>query len=87
MSTLVDEVLIVTKDANTPKSTLESTKEALQKVGAPIAGVVLNGVNKKNASYYYYYSEHESSNNTQKNASAIPLRHNTPTAARVRKKQ
>ena len=57
MSAIVDEVLIVTKDAATPKNMLESTKEMLQKVNAPIAGVVMNGVNKKEASYYSYYGD------------------------------
>ena len=89
MSTLVDEVLIVTKDANTPKSTLESTKEALQKVGAPIAGVVLNGVNKKTASYYSYYGAHESSSsNTPEGTSdpTITTRRGTSNSTRAHKK-
>lgn len=89
MSTLVDEVLIVTKDANTPKSTLESTKEALQKVGAPIAGVVLNGVNKKTTSYYSYYGAHESSSsNTPEGTSdpTITTRRGTSNSTRARKK-
>ena len=89
MSTLVDEVLIVTKDANTPKNTLESTKEALQKVGAPIAGVVLNGVNKKTASYYSYYGAHESrSSNTPEGTSdsVITTRRGTSNSTRARRK-
>lgn len=57
MSAIVDEVLIVTKDSSTPKSTLDTTREMLQKVNAPIAGVVMNGVNKKVASYYSYYGD------------------------------
>ena len=57
MSTLVDEVLIVTKDSNTPRNTLMATKDMLEKVDAPIAGVVMNAVNKKVAKYYYYYGE------------------------------
>jgi capsular exopolysaccharide synthesis family protein len=57
MSTIVDEVLIVTKDSNTAKSALESTKEMLQKVNAPIAGVVMNSVSKKDAKYYSYYGD------------------------------
>ena len=60
MSTLVDEVLIVTRDAHTPKNILQSTKESLEKVNAPIAGVVMNNVAKKAASYYGYYGEKES---------------------------
>ena len=57
LSAIVDEVLIVTKDSATPKSTLEATRDMLQKVNAPIAGIVMNGVNKKAASYYSYYGE------------------------------
>ena len=89
MSTLVDEVLIVTKDANTPKNTLESTKEALQKVGAPIAGVVLNGVNKKTASYYSYYGAHESSSSNSPEGtsdSGITTRRGSSSSTRTRKK-
>ncbi len=61
MSTIVDEVLIVTRDSSTAKSALESTKEMLQKVSAPIAGVVMNNVSKKDASYYGYYGDGERS--------------------------
>jgi len=57
LSTIVDDVLIVTKDASTPKNILESTRDMLQKVNAPIAGIVMNGVSKKAASYYGYYGE------------------------------
>lgn len=57
LSTLVDETLIVTKDATTAKSALIGTKEALEKVGANIAGVVFNGINKKVAKYYSYYGD------------------------------
>ena len=65
MSTLVDEVLIVTKDANTPRNVLQATKEALEKVDAPIAGVVLNSVNKKVAKYYSYYGNYGKSKQEQ----------------------
>ena len=58
MSTLVDEVLIVTKNGSTPKATLEATKDMLQKVNAPIAGVVMNSVDKKVAKYYGYYGSY-----------------------------
>ena len=60
MSTFVDEVLIVTKDSATPRAVLQSTKEALEKVDAPIAGVVLNNINKKIAKYYSYYGSYGS---------------------------
>ena len=55
MATIVDEVLIVTKDSSTPKATLLATKDALAKVDAPIAGIVMNGVSKNIAKYYNYY--------------------------------
>lgn len=55
MSTLVDEVLIVATDAKTSRSALMATKEALDKVGAHLAGLVINQVDKKVARYYNYY--------------------------------
>ena len=57
MATIVDEVLVVTKDSSTPKATLLATRDALAKVDAPIAGIVMNGVNKKIAKYYSYYGD------------------------------
>lgn len=55
MSKLVDKVLIVSSDSMTPKSVLESTKKQLESVNAPIAGDVLNNVNRKNRTYGKYY--------------------------------
>ena len=78
MSTLVDEVLIVTKDGSTPKSTLDSTRDMLVKVNAPIAGVVMNAVNKSTAKYYSYYGEHGSSKDvatSEQEFSVIPQDH------------
>jgi tyrosine-protein kinase Etk/Wzc len=60
LSSIMDETIIVTKDANTAKTDLMATKEALSKVGAKIAGVVFNAVNRKSSKYYsnyYYYGE------------------------------
>ncbi len=57
MSTNVDETLIVTRDARTPKNTLDATRDSLKKVNAHITGVVLNGVNRKVAKYYSYYGD------------------------------
>lgn len=56
MSTLVDRVLIVSSETVTPKSVLESTKKELEKVNAPVAGVILNNVDKKGSAYGKYYS-------------------------------
>lgn len=57
LSTLVDETLIVAKDGATTKSALNDTKESLNKVGANIAGIVFNGIDKKIAKYYSYYGD------------------------------
>ncbi len=57
MSTLVDETIVVVKDGKTTKSTLDTTRDSLQKVNAHITGIVLNGVNRKVAKYYSYYGE------------------------------
>ena len=60
LSSLMDETLIVTREGATSKSELKATKEALDKVGAKIAGLVFNMVSQKSAKYYsYYYGESE----------------------------
>ena len=57
LSSLMDETLIVVRDGSTKKADLMATKSALEKVGANIAGVVFNMVNRNNSSKYYnsYY--------------------------------
>ncbi|MBP3635025.1 MAG: polysaccharide biosynthesis tyrosine autokinase [Bacilli bacterium] len=55
MSTLVDKVLIVSSDSVTPKALIGNTKKSLEKVGAPIAGTILNNVSKKSGTYGKYY--------------------------------
>ena len=55
MSTLVDKVLIVSREQMTPKSVLESTKDSLEKVNAPVAGVILNDIKRKGSYYSKYY--------------------------------
>ena len=58
LASFVDETLIVVKDGNTAKNDLMATKDSLEKVGAKVAGVVFNMVNKKSSKYYnYYYSD------------------------------
>lgn len=57
LSSFMDETLIVVKDGETAKSDLLATKDALEKVDAKIAGVVLNMVDRKSSKYYYYYGE------------------------------
>jgi capsular exopolysaccharide synthesis family protein len=60
LSSLVDEVLIVTKDGATSKNDLIATRDALRKVDANIAGIVFNTVNHRSAKYYSYYGVKES---------------------------
>ena len=54
MAPMVDEVLLVCRDSYTPTLALESTRQALVKVNANIAGVVFNNVDKAGKSYGYY---------------------------------
>ena len=56
MSKLVDQVLVVAREGLTPKEAFESTKDALSKVEAPVAGTILNDINKKSSAYGRYYS-------------------------------
>ena len=60
MTRLADAVLIVARAKKTTMDLLENTKEALTNVGANIAGVILNRVDKKDSKYYknyYYYQD------------------------------
>ncbi|MFS6554258.1 AAA family ATPase, partial [Parabacteroides distasonis] len=60
MTRLADAVLIVARAKKTTMELLENTKEALENVGANIAGVILNRVDKKDSKYYknyYYYQD------------------------------
>jgi capsular exopolysaccharide synthesis family protein len=60
MSRLADAVLIVARSKKTTMELLENTKKALENVGASIAGVILNQVDKKDSKYYknyYYYQD------------------------------
>ena len=61
LSSFMDETIIVVKDSNTRKSDLAEVKSSLDKVGARVAGVVLNMVNRKSSKYYssYYYGSDE----------------------------
>ena len=57
LSSFMDETLIVVRDGVTAKPDLIATKDALNKVGANIAGLVFNMVNRTSSKYYnsYYY--------------------------------
>ena len=59
LSSLVDETIVVVKDASTAKSDLISVKDSLLKVGAKVAGVVFNMANRKSSKYYNngYYGD------------------------------
>ena len=56
----MDETIIVIKDGATSKNELMNAKKELEKVGAKVAGVVFNMVDRKSSKYYYnsyYYGE------------------------------
>ena len=55
MSTLTDVTLIVARNAKTPRTALLTTKDAIEKVDAKIAGVVINDIDRKVGHYYNYY--------------------------------
>ena len=55
MSTLTDTTIIVARNSKTPRTAVLATKEALEKVDAKVAGVVLNDVDRKVGHYYNYY--------------------------------
>ena len=57
LSSIVDEVLLVTSVNTTPKAELKNVKKSLENIGAKIAGCVINNINTKKGSYgsYYYY--------------------------------
>ncbi len=57
LSNLMDETIIVVKDGNTSRNDLAAAKAELDKVGAKIAGVVFNMVNRRSSKYYNYYYE------------------------------
>lgn len=58
VSSMADTTVLVAKHKSTPLKLLEKSKKALDKVGAKLAGVVLNHVEKEPNTYYYgYYKE------------------------------
>jgi len=54
----MDETIIVVKDGATSRADLTAAKGELEKVGAKVAGVVFNMVNRKSSKYYSYYYGH-----------------------------
>lgn len=57
LTTLVDEVVLVSSVGKTPSELLNESKKSLEATGAKIAGVVVNNVEAKKNNYYYgkYY--------------------------------
>ena len=55
LSSFIDETLVVVRDAKTTKTDLMMTKDALNKVGAKVAGIVFNAVTRGASKYYNYY--------------------------------
>ena len=59
VGTLVDGVIVVTKEKSTSFALVEDTKKKLENVGANILGVVLNNTEvKKNKYYGGYYGKY-----------------------------
>lgn len=54
ISTMADSVIIIVRDGVSSKEIILKAKNTLQKVGAKIAGVVLNGVPLRKTNYYNY---------------------------------
>ncbi|MBN2356726.1 polysaccharide biosynthesis tyrosine autokinase [candidate division KSB1 bacterium] len=57
LSTIVDAVLLVIRSGGTEREAALRAHEQLKRVGAPVIGVVLNGIEAANVygSYYYHY--------------------------------
>ncbi len=55
ISTMSDAVLMVVRDSISTRSSVINAKKTLQKVGAKLVGVVLNGVPIGKTNYYSYY--------------------------------
>jgi capsular exopolysaccharide synthesis family protein len=61
LSTMTDAVILVVRDNISSKGSVLNAKKALQKIGAKIIGIVLNGVPIKSTNYYKqsYYQSHD----------------------------
>ncbi|TET59957.1 polysaccharide biosynthesis tyrosine autokinase, partial [Candidatus Aerophobetes bacterium] len=55
LSSQVDGVLMIIKPGKLKREMARRTKELLDRVGTPVLGCVLNGVEPRDSSYYYYY--------------------------------
>jgi capsular exopolysaccharide synthesis family protein len=59
LASIVDGVLLVVKPGVTKISMLQTMLEQLHFVGAKVIGVVVNGVDHRNARYGYYYKNYQ----------------------------
>ena len=57
LSQVSDAMIIVVKAQKTPVRTVRHATSALQRVGAPLIGVVLNAGEKSREKYYHYYHD------------------------------
>lgn len=59
LSSMVDEVLLVSAVGRTPKTELKNTKKALENVNANVAGCIANNIIASRSGYgsYYYYGD------------------------------
>lgn len=55
LSTKADGVILVVRAERTKRDTVIQAKSLLDKVGANILGIVLNGIENTRKKYYYYY--------------------------------
>jgi len=53
----VDELVLVVRAGKTPQEYVQVAMEQLRQVRAPVAGIVLNGVNSQSSPYYHWYSD------------------------------
>ena len=53
----IDQIVMVVKVGQTDKKAFDHTINSLRNVNAPLGGIILNAVTRKNSygSYYYYY--------------------------------
>jgi len=56
LASQVDAVLMVISPGKLRREMARRTKELLDRVGTPVLGCVLNGVEPRDGSYYYYYN-------------------------------
>lgn len=71
LSSIVDQVVIVTSINHTPKTVLINAKKTLEGVGAKVAGTVVNNVPAKKGGYggYYYYDDSQDNTKVKKEKS------------------